>query len=264
MSILNHIIRLFATSVRYLVSAMQEVIFKVRLSHLLSFCRCHGNGLPNQYSKEGDIAAAAQNTSVNTDKESKKWSSSIGIKKSETPYTHLSILTFLGQPYYNVKEVNWTLKPSSGPLSICECVTTNWRACQMEFASVNFPLLASLVPRACLRWLATRTAKCGRTCAELSSCCWKCALTASSRTCTASSRWALDSILHTTLQRKPGWFSLRPSSASSLPPLVVCHQYMLQRTQDPDENVALEACEFWLTLAEQPICKEALSGHLVQ
>uniref|UniRef100_A0A672R9F5 Transportin-1 n=1 Tax=Sinocyclocheilus grahami TaxID=75366 RepID=A0A672R9F5_SINGR len=41
-------------------------------------------------------------------------------------------------------------------------------------------------------------------------------------------------------------------------------QYMLQRTQDADENVALEACEFWLTLAEQPICKEALSGHLVQ
>lgn len=41
-------------------------------------------------------------------------------------------------------------------------------------------------------------------------------------------------------------------------------QYMLQRTQDPDENVALEACEFWLTLAEQPICKEMLSGHLVQ
>ncbi|XP_069024371.1 transportin-1 isoform X3 [Embiotoca jacksoni] len=29
-------------------------------------------------------------------------------------------------------------------------------------------------------------------------------------------------------------------------------EYMLQRTQDPDENVALEACEFWLTLAEQP------------
>ncbi|KAK6312270.1 hypothetical protein J4Q44_G00179340, partial [Coregonus suidteri] len=41
-------------------------------------------------------------------------------------------------------------------------------------------------------------------------------------------------------------------------------QYMLQRTQDPDENVSLEACEFWLTLAEQPICKEVLSGHLVQ
>lgn len=46
--------------------------------------------------------------------------------------------------------------------------------------------------------------------------------------------------------------------------ICVSLQYMLQRTQDADENVALEACEFWLTLAEQPICKEALSGHLVQ
>ncbi|TKS84672.1 Transportin-1 Importin beta-2 [Collichthys lucidus] len=35
-------------------------------------------------------------------------------------------------------------------------------------------------------------------------------------------------------------------------------EYMLQRTQDQDENVALEACEFWLTLAEQPVCKEVL------
>ena len=25
--------------------------------------------------------------------------------------------------------------------------------------------------------------------------------------------------------------------------------------QDPDEGVALEACEFWLSLAEQPICR---------
>ncbi|XP_009459995.1 PREDICTED: transportin-2-like [Nipponia nippon] len=41
-------------------------------------------------------------------------------------------------------------------------------------------------------------------------------------------------------------------------------QYMLQRTQDSDENVALEACEFWLTLAEQPICKEVLTSHLMQ
>ncbi|XP_041270892.1 transportin-2, partial [Onychostruthus taczanowskii] len=41
-------------------------------------------------------------------------------------------------------------------------------------------------------------------------------------------------------------------------------QYMLQRTQDSDENVALEACEFWLTLAEQPICKDVLTAHLVQ
>jgi hypothetical protein len=39
-------------------------------------------------------------------------------------------------------------------------------------------------------------------------------------------------------------------------------QYMLQRTQDQDENVALEACEFWLTLAEQPICKDVLVRHL--
>ncbi|GLH02008.1 Importin subunit beta [Gryllus bimaculatus] len=41
-------------------------------------------------------------------------------------------------------------------------------------------------------------------------------------------------------------------------------EYMLMRTQDPDEGVALEACEFWLSLAEQPICKEALSSHLTR
>lgn len=39
-------------------------------------------------------------------------------------------------------------------------------------------------------------------------------------------------------------------------------QYMLQRTQDPDEGVALEACEFWLSFAEHLICKEALAPHL--
>lgn len=39
-------------------------------------------------------------------------------------------------------------------------------------------------------------------------------------------------------------------------------QYMLRRTQDPDESVALEACEFWLSLADQPICKEVLTHHL--
>ena len=37
---------------------------------------------------------------------------------------------------------------------------------------------------------------------------------------------------------------------------------MLQRSQDADEGVALEACEFWLSLAEQPICKEVLQNHL--
>ncbi|XP_037802040.1 transportin-1-like [Penaeus monodon] len=39
-------------------------------------------------------------------------------------------------------------------------------------------------------------------------------------------------------------------------------EYMMIRTQDPDENVALEACEFWLSLAEHPICKETLKPHL--
>jgi len=38
--------------------------------------------------------------------------------------------------------------------------------------------------------------------------------------------------------------------------------YMLLRTQDPDEGVSLEACEFWLSLAEQSICREALQPHL--
>jgi len=38
-------------------------------------------------------------------------------------------------------------------------------------------------------------------------------------------------------------------------------QYMLMRTQDSDGAVALEACEFWLSLAEQPICREVLMLH---
>ena len=37
---------------------------------------------------------------------------------------------------------------------------------------------------------------------------------------------------------------------------------MLQRTRDPDEGVALEACEFWLSLGDQQVCKEALMPHL--
>lgn len=41
-------------------------------------------------------------------------------------------------------------------------------------------------------------------------------------------------------------------------------EYMLMRTQDSAEGVALEACEFWLSLAEQPICKEALAPHLTR
>lgn len=39
-------------------------------------------------------------------------------------------------------------------------------------------------------------------------------------------------------------------------------EYMLIRTQDGDESVALEACEFWLSLAEQAICREVLAPHL--
>ncbi|PKU30830.1 transportihypothetical protein [Limosa lapponica baueri] len=49
-----------------------------------------------------------------------------------------------------------------------------------------------------------------------------------------------------------------------LPHMISIVEYMLQRTQDQDENVALEACEFWLTLAEQPICKDVLCRHLTK
>lgn len=38
--------------------------------------------------------------------------------------------------------------------------------------------------------------------------------------------------------------------------------YMLYATQDKDENVALEACEFWLTFAEEEDLKEHLRGIL--
>lgn len=41
-------------------------------------------------------------------------------------------------------------------------------------------------------------------------------------------------------------------------------EYMLLRTQDSNENVALEACEFWLSLAEQPICREVLNLYLAR
>ena len=41
-------------------------------------------------------------------------------------------------------------------------------------------------------------------------------------------------------------------------------KYMLHSTSDPDENVALEACEFWSALAELPVCKDVLPGFLPQ
>ena len=38
--------------------------------------------------------------------------------------------------------------------------------------------------------------------------------------------------------------------------------YMLLRSEDPEEGVAMEAREFWLSLAEQPQCAELLPRHL--
>ena len=37
---------------------------------------------------------------------------------------------------------------------------------------------------------------------------------------------------------------------------------MLGRTQDANDTVALEACEFWLSLADHTICKEVLTPYL--
>jgi len=37
---------------------------------------------------------------------------------------------------------------------------------------------------------------------------------------------------------------------------------MLMRTQDADTSVSLEACEFWLSLAEHQICREVLMPHI--
>lgn len=39
---------------------------------------------------------------------------------------------------------------------------------------------------------------------------------------------------------------------------------MLVRTQDGDETLALEACEFWLSIAEQTVCREVLGPHMEQ
>jgi len=38
--------------------------------------------------------------------------------------------------------------------------------------------------------------------------------------------------------------------------------YMLQSTQDSDRDIALEACEFWITIAEVPDMTEHLAPHL--
>ncbi|CAF3963079.1 unnamed protein product [Rotaria magnacalcarata] len=39
-------------------------------------------------------------------------------------------------------------------------------------------------------------------------------------------------------------------------------EYMLLKSQDGDDGVALEACEFWLMIADQPICREVLQPYL--
>jgi transportin-1 len=39
-------------------------------------------------------------------------------------------------------------------------------------------------------------------------------------------------------------------------------EYMLLTSQDIDETVALEACEFWLMIADQPNCRDTLQPYL--
>ena len=41
-------------------------------------------------------------------------------------------------------------------------------------------------------------------------------------------------------------------------------RYMLKQTQDQDEKVALEACEFWMALAEQQDCKSQVHKEVFQ
>ncbi|XP_026739177.1 transportin-1 isoform X1 [Trichoplusia ni] len=47
-----------------------------------------------------------------------------------------------------------------------------------------------------------------------------------------------------------------------IPHLANIIEYMLVRTQDPEEGVALQACEFWLSLVEQNVCHEVLGPRL--
>ncbi|KER25381.1 hypothetical protein T265_07181 [Opisthorchis viverrini] len=47
-----------------------------------------------------------------------------------------------------------------------------------------------------------------------------------------------------------------------LPHLPNIIEFMLLRTQDADENISREACEFWLSLSEQPICYQALTPYI--
>lgn len=39
-------------------------------------------------------------------------------------------------------------------------------------------------------------------------------------------------------------------------------EFVMARTQEPDESVAQEACEFWISLTKQPICRDVLAPYL--
>ena len=61
--------------------------------------------------------------------------------------------------------------------------------------------------------------------------------------------------------------SLPPSLPPSLPlsPSLSLSQYMLIHTTDSNDMVAIEACEFWLTIAEiTDICKISLQPYLAR
>lgn len=47
-----------------------------------------------------------------------------------------------------------------------------------------------------------------------------------------------------------------------LPHMQQIIEYMLITSQDSDDTVALEACEFWLMIADQQICREVLQPYL--
>lgn len=55
---------------------------------------------------------------------------------------------------------------------------------------------------------------------------------------------------------------LEVSSEHLIPYMPTIIDYMIQRTQDPDDGVALIACEFWLSLVEQPMGKTVLAPSL--
>jgi len=47
-----------------------------------------------------------------------------------------------------------------------------------------------------------------------------------------------------------------------IPHMQQINEYMLLTSQDSDDAVALESCEFWLMIADQPICRDVLQPYL--